>query len=33
MMMVRATVFLLLALVGSVILTQTMATKNESAVD
>ena len=33
MMLVRATVFLLLALVGSVILTQTMAIENESAVD
>ena len=33
MMLVCATVFPLLALVGSVMLTQTMATKNESAVD
>ena len=32
MMMVRVTVFLLLALVSSVMLTQTMATRNESAV-
>ena len=31
--MVRATVFLLFALVSSVMLTQTMATENESAVD